>query len=303
MSGTLTTVASIFLLLLAGYAARKLGALKSSDVRVINSVIINLSMPAYIFVNTHRTVLTTSMIKAPVVGFVMEMVVIGAAYLVARALRLDRPTTGALMLVSAFGNTGFLGYPMVQAAFNDDGQAKLAAVMFDSFGMSIILYTVGVVIATSFADTEFKWKDLLGFLRTPLLPATIVALTFREADVPQLLLNSLDYLGGATVPLAMISIGLSLSTGSVREYPLPLAAAAVLKMGVLPLLMVLTLPLIGVHGIVYKVCVLESAVPAAVFTGVVASRFGANGRFAAGAVFLGTLLSVATIPFVLSLLQ
>jgi malate permease and related proteins len=296
---TLSTVIAIFLLLLAGYGARKLGALKSSDAVVVNSLIINLTMPAFIFVNTHEKTLTTSMIKAPILGVAVEMAVLGVAYLFARLLRLDRPTSGALMLVSTFGNTGFLGYPMVNAAFKGNGQAILTAVMFDSFAMAIILYSVGVAVATSFAGAKFEWSSLVRFLKTPLFPATIVSLALRKVWVPPLIVESLAYLGAATVPLAMISIGLSLSTGSVKNYPLPLAVASVLKMGLMPVLMALTLPLIGVHGLVYKVCVLESVVPSAVMTGVLSARYKANGEFAAAAVFVTTLLSVVVIPIVL----
>ncbi len=114
---TIVTIASIFLLLMTGYGAKRVGVLKTADSSVVTSLVINLTMPAFIFVNTHNKPLVTAMVKAPVLGFAAQMVVLGIAYLAARAMRLDRRTTGALMLVSAFGNTGFLGYPVVAAAF------------------------------------------------------------------------------------------------------------------------------------------------------------------------------------------
>ena len=98
----LTTVVSVFLLLLAGYAAKRVGVLKPGDSTVVNSIVINLTMPAFIFVYTHGKPITPGMVKAPMLGIVAEMAVMGLAYLCARAMRLDRRTTGALMLVSAF---------------------------------------------------------------------------------------------------------------------------------------------------------------------------------------------------------
>ena len=157
IQSTLLTVASIFLLLMVGYAAKRFGALKAGDSAVVNSLVINLTMPAYIFIYTHERPLTSAMVKAPVVLFVGEMLILGLAYLAARAMKLDRRTTGALMLVAAFGNTGFLGYPVTGAAFHNNDHAVLAAVMMDQFGMSLPLCTVGVAVAACFAGSKFEW--------------------------------------------------------------------------------------------------------------------------------------------------
>jgi predicted permease len=299
---TLPTVASIFLLLLVGYAAKRFGALKASDASVVNSLVVNLTMPAFIFVSIHSRPIKPGMLQAPIVGFVMEMVVMGLAYLMAILLRLDRRTTAALMLVSAFGNTGFLGYPVVTAAFPDDKNALLCAVMFDEFAMALALNSVGVAVATAASGTKFEWGNVLEFLRSPLFPATIVSLLLRNVAIPRFLISTLEYLAAGTVPLAMISIGLSLSTGAVRNYPRAIAVALVLKMIVLPSLVWLTVPAINADRIVRQVAILESSMPSAVFSGVIASRFGANGAFAAATIFVLTLCSVIFIPLTLTLI-
>ncbi len=296
-------MASVFLLLLAGYGAKKAGALKAADARVVNSIVINLTMPAFIFVSLHKQMLNSAMIKAPVLGVVMEMVVMGLAYLSARALRLDRRTTGGLMLAAAFGNTGFLGYPMVAAAFPHDGRAMPTAVMFDEFAMAMVLNSVGVAVATCFAGKRFEPKALLEFLKTPLFPATIIALALRTVYVPQVIMKTLEFLAAGTVPLAMISIGLSLSGGSLKKYPAALGVSFLLKMIALPLLVWIALPLIGVSGTVKQVTILESAVPPAVVAGVIAGRYGANEEFVAVAIFAMTMLSVVMMPAAMVLVR
>jgi predicted permease len=288
----------VFLLMMIGYGSRKAGFLKSGDAALLNSLVINLMMPAYIFVSANQQPLTGEMFAGPVVGLAMTGVVLGLAYAAARILRLDRGTTGALMLVSAFGNTGFLGYPVVQAAFGRE--AVLPAVLYDQFGMTILMNTVGVAVAASFAGAEFEWGSVLEFLKTPLFAATVIALVLRETHIPEIIMTTLNYLAAATVPLAMISIGLNLSTGAVRKYPLPLAVGTLLKMAVLPALLWAALPLVGVSGMPYRVNVLESAMPAAVLTGVIAGRYGANAPFAAGAVFVMHMLSVIVLPAVIA---
>ena len=300
---TLITVLSVFPLLLVGYGAKKAGILKANHAQVINSLVINLTLPAFIFVNAHDKPLTSAMVKVPGVAIAAELVVMCAAYLVARLLKLDRPTTGGFMLVAAFGNTGYLGYPLVKAAFHGDPNAMLTAVLFDGFGMRTALATIGIVVAASFAGSKFERKSLLEFIKTPLVPMTILALILRKVYVPPAVLSVLTFVGNWTVPLAMLSTGLSLEAGALRSYPLPLAAAAALKMGLMPLLMYLALPHAGIHGVVYRVAILESVVPSAVFSSVIAARYKANGEFAAAAVFLSTFISIAWIPAVLIMVR
>lgn len=300
---TLTTVASIFVLLLVGYGAKKLGALKAADASVINSIIVNITMPPFIFSSIHGKELTLPMIKTPFIGFAAQLVVMGLAYLAAKVMRMDRRTTGALMLVSAFGNTGFLGLAVILRAFHSDPQALFGAIMFDEFAMTFGLYSVGVIVAAAFGGSKFERAHMMEFARSPLIWSAVVGLVFRQVALPAMLMQTIEILAKATVPLAMISIGLSLSSRSVKSNLPGIAATFVLKMIALPLLVYLTLPHVGVQGIVREAATLEAAMPAAILTGVVSARYGANGAFAAAAIFATTLAAIVWLPLVLVLMR
>ncbi|MCE5314730.1 MAG: AEC family transporter [Armatimonadota bacterium] len=303
VNSTLSTVISIFLLLLVGYGAKKVGVLSAKDSPVITSIIVNLALPSWIFTSVHGKKISSDMIKAPFLFIAAEMAVMGLAYMAARVIRLDRRTTGALMLVSVFGNTGFLGYPVVSAAFSHVASAMPTAVMVDQFAMQMMLGIVGVTVAAVFSGSEFECGRLFEFLKTPLFPTAVLALILRNVHVPTMILTTLGYLGAATVPLAMISVGLGLSIGSIKQYPAALVTAVILKMALLPALVVVAMRLVGITGIVNDVSTVLAATPAAVLAGVMAARYGSNGAFAASAIALGTLISVVWIPVVLMLLH
>ncbi|MEN6519938.1 MAG: AEC family transporter [Armatimonadota bacterium] len=298
----LSTVSAVFLLLLVGYGARKLGVLKSSDTAVVNSIVINLTGPAFAFSALYGKPLTLQMIGAPMVIIISSMLVMGLAYIAGVILHLDRKTTGAIMLVSAFGNTGFLGYPVTMAAFPKSGDAIATAVMCDQFGMALPLYSIGVVVAASFAAAKTNRAQILEFMKAPLLPATIIAILLRPVHLPQPIVSSLTILGQATVPLAMLSLGLSLSKSSLKTATVPFTVGIVLKMVAVPIITFLGLKLVGIDGVVRNVTVLESSMPAAVMTGVIAGRYNTNGAFVSAAIFLMTLASIITIPVILMLL-
>lgn len=285
---------------MAGYGAKRAGILKAGDASVINTLIIYLTFPALIFLSVHGKSITTPILKAPFLIVGLELIMMLAAYFAARLLKLDRRTTGSLILVSTFGNTGFLGYPVTAAAFCKNGQAMLAAVMIDQFGMSILLNVGGSIVAAGFSGAEFEWSNIIDFLKTPLLPMTAVAIILRNVHIPIFVESTLSYLAAGTVPLAMILIGLNLNTGSIKHYPGAVLVALILKMVILPVIVFFTLPKFGLSGTVYKVAMMECAMPTAALTGVISARFGTNGAFASAVIFVTTLASIIAIPYVLS---
>lgn len=282
---------------------KRAGLLKSGNVTVVNSLVIYLAMPATAFVFVHGMPISGAVAKATAMLFAAEIVMMGAAYVVGRLMRLDHRTTGGLMLAAGFGNTAFLGYPVIRAAFHNQPDALLSMVIIDQFGMLFALNTVGVVVASGFAGAGFKRNSLLEFLVTPSFPLTVLAIILRSVHILALAMGTLHHLAAMTTPLAMISIGLSLSAGSARQYPIPLVAAFALKMVVMPILMYVALQMVGVTGITAKVALVESAMPSAVLAGVFAGRYGCNSPFVAGAVFLSTLASIFLIPGVLMLVR
>ena len=301
--GIVGTVLSIFLLLFIGYGTKKVRLLRAEDADLLNTVVIYITLPAFIFdaIYSYRQPLPLSIAKVPIIGFAMILAVLGVAYIIGRALKLDGPTLGGMIIASGFGNTGFLGYPVVLAAFQQKG-ALVTAALYDELAMALPLYTVGVLIAAGFAGKHVRGRQLLRVLALPALWAIPAALLLRAIALPEPLLAAIGYLGSGTIPLVMISLGLSLSARSLKGVGIPVLAVCVLKLGLLPVLTHYALQAGGVTGTMYKVGVLESGMPSAVMTGVLASKFGANGSFVAGVIFVSTLLSIVTIPATLLIL-
>ena len=297
------TVISIFLLLFIGYGTKKVRLLRAEDADLLNNVVVYLTLPAFIFeaIYGYRQPLPFSIVKVPIIGFAMIAAVIVAGYLVGRALRLDRPTLAGLMIAAAFGNTGFLGYPVIKTAFAAKG-ALVTAVLYDELAMALPLYTLGAAIASGFAGERFDRKQFAKVLTMPSMLAIPIALALRPLTLPEPLMVALRYLANGTIPLVMISLGLSLSARSLKGYAVPVLAACVLKLGLLPLLTYYSLRAGGVSGVMLQAGVVESGMPSAVMTCVIASKFGANAKFVAAAIFVSTLLSIAAIPTVLVLL-
>lgn len=298
------TVLSIFLLLSVGYGAKKVKLLRDQDADLLNTVVVYITLPAFIFdaIYSYRQPIPLSIAKVPIIGFAMILVVLGIAYIVGRVMGLDRPTLGGMIIASGFGNTGFLGYPLVQAAFREKA-ALVTAALYDELAMALPLYTLGALIAAGFAGRRVDREQLLRVFTLPSMLSIPIALIIRPISLPNPLLEAVRYLAAGTVPLVMISLGLSLSGRSLRGLALPVAVTCVLKLVVLPVITYYAARSGGLSGVMHQVTVVEAGMPSAIMTCVIASKFGANARFVAGVIFLTTLLSIASIPLMLYLLS
>ncbi|MCL6520349.1 MAG: AEC family transporter [Armatimonadetes bacterium] len=298
------TVLSIFLLLSVGYGAKKVKLLRDQDADLLNTVVVYITLPAFIFdaIYSYRQPIPLSIAKVPIIGFAMILVVLGIAYVVGRAMGLDRPTLGGMIIASGFGNTGFLGYPLVQAAFREKA-ALVTAALYDELAMALPLYTLGALIAAGFAGRRVDREQLLRVFTLPSMLSIPIALIIRPISLPNPLLEAVRYLAAGTVPLVMISLGLSLSGRSLRGLALPVAVTCVLKLVALPVITYYAARSGGLSGVMHQVTVVEAGMPSAIMTCVIASKFGANARFVAGVIFLTTLLSIASIPLMLYLLN
>jgi|GEM_PF-187237 len=295
-------VIATFCLMLLGYGGKKLRVLKPQDSQTITAVVTNFTGPAFAFSYIYGKVFTGHMAIAPVGLFVAEMIILGAVYLVAKAMNLNKRTTGGLMMAAVFGNTGFLGYPITMAAFPQNSQAIATAVIVDQFGMTIPLFSIGIAIAAGFGSGKVDRWQWLSFAKTPLFISVVMALILRGVPLPKFLTETINMLGAATIPMAMISLGLSASASSMKAIKAPFAVAFLAKMVAMPLLVYIITSMLGIHGVVQKATILEAAMPTAVMAGVLSTRYGANGPFVSGSAILMTISSVITIPVVVTML-
>ena len=88
-----------------------------------------------------------------------------------------------------------------------------------------------------------------------------------------------------------------------RGYWRLIGVTSALRLVIAPLItIVLTIPF-GLTGVSRQVSVLEAAVPSAVMANIIASRYDAEPNLVAGSVLVSSLLSLATITLLLSLLH
>ena len=288
--------ALVLAMLALGYAFQRLRALPDDAAQVLNLVVLYVCLPAAVLRYAPRLELEPSLAAVAA----MPWLLLGATVLVvgalARALRWADDVRAVLLLTVALGNTSFLGYPLTRALI---GEAALPyAVVYDQFGSFLILSTFGLwVVARYGGERRPGWRDMAArMLRFPPLWALALGFTVMPADPPDWIGGGLQRLADALLPLAMLSIGLSVRLTPPREALGPLGAGLVLKLAVMPALAWLLLRPLGLSGDAARVVVFEAAMPSMITAAALAIAHGLAPRLAAAMVGYGLLLGLASLP-------
>jgi predicted permease len=100
----------------------------------------------------------------------------------------------------------------------------------------------------------------------------------------------------------LILLGLQLSRANWATHPKPISLASGMRLLASPLITIALIPLFGISGPARQAIILESAMPTAVSTILVASEFNSDPAFVSAVVILSTLLTPLTLTPLLAYL-
>ncbi|WP_158513194.1 AEC family transporter [Immundisolibacter cernigliae] len=204
----------MILILASGLAWRQVlpGGIPMQQVRqVLNTLVINLLVPALIFgvfLNAHPE---PALYRVPLVALVTIGACLGAGLLVfgamLRAGRLTRAEAGAAVLAVGFGNGLGAALAVVEGLFG--GTATRVPLMYEMFATVPVHWSLGVALAAWFGGAAVGWNSALVVLRMPPFWATLVALAVNASGVavPDSVVHAFGVLGQASVPLLLFVVG------------------------------------------------------------------------------------------------
>jgi len=288
-------IAGLLLLVGVGVVLRLTGLLSADEVQPINTVLLYVGVPALVFRAVHPAKLTPELLIVAAVAWVVALLAFGLAWLAARALRLGPRSTGALMLAAALGNTGYIGYPLTLAFLGHTGLVR--AVFYDVFGTVLALLTVGFAVASHYGRAEERVNVLREIVKFPPVIAVFAALVLHPLPIPNLVSSGIDAFANMTVPLIMISVGVSLRPTAVREHGFTIGVVGAIKLLAAPLVaLLLGRLLFGGAPAIERLVVLEAGMPSMMLGLIVGRRFDLDHELIAAAIVVTTAASAITVP-------
>ena len=199
----------------------------------------------------------------------------------------------------AFSNAGFMGLPLVTAVLG--GEAVFYAAGFVAL-LNALQWTYGQAKLSG----DKKYIQLGAVLKNPLVLSLLggVVLYFCRIPVPQFLRTPMGAIAGMNAPLAMIVLGVYLARTDLKAiFTRPrLYALSAVRLVVIPLLTIVCLMLLPAGWRqISTVLIIVSAAPIGSNIAVYAQHLGLDSSYAVQMVCLSTLLSLITLPVMLSL--
>jgi predicted permease len=272
---------------------RKLGLVRESFIGWLVRYVMTISLPCLTLMTIGPLDLRHAHFEIAVIAWLVMAGGAISAFWVGRAIGLEEKRLRAFMLAATFPNTAFLGYPF---AFALSGAAGLSyAVIYDQMGMFPLFITLGFFIAGG-------KESLVNALRFPPLIALVAALALNRAGLspsgaPAAIITGV---GWTTLPLTIFIIGLKVRLTATRDIK-PVLLCLFIRMAAIPLLLFLALHLLGMYGLPYRMALMESAMPPALTTGILALQFGLDEDLAVSCIGLGTVLSMVLFSIAMAL--
>ena len=270
----------------AGWAWARWGT--PLDSRAVTDLITRIGAPCLVFSGLVSVDLPLGdLLRMAVATLAALALFAGIAGVVLRLAGLPLPVFLNPMI---FGNVGNLGLPLALFAFGPEGLA-LALCVFAT--VSIVHYTLGVAL--------WSGRASLASLFSPLSLATLLAAGALAFDLspPRWLMDTTRLLGGFTVPLMLLMLGMAIAEMRVRELRRP-AGLAVLRLSMGTAVGFGLAAAFGLEGTARGVFVLACSMPVAVFNHLMAQRYGRQPEEVAGAIVVSTLLAFAALPVLLA---
>jgi len=201
---------------------------------------------------------------------------------------LDPTAFTSMAMACLLGN---MGLPISLYAFGEHGLA-LAVAFF--LTLSIVQFTLGMAIS----GTAASFKALL---RNPIVIslAGAMPIIFLDFELPRWLANTADLLGGMTIPLMLLTLGVSLASIRLRHVGSGMLLGG-LRIGLGAAVGWAVGAALGMGNLERAVLVVQSAMPVAVFNYLMAVRANREPEQVANLVMCSTVLSFAWLPVVLA---
>ncbi|MBN2900087.1 MAG: AEC family transporter [Clostridia bacterium] len=304
-------VTMLFLLIVTGYFVKKRKMVSDVVVKDLSSLVINVALPAFIVTSMTFDFSMEVLINSGVLLLISFFVYAGAilfSRLYTRLIGVEGKSRDIHRFICVFSNVGYMGYPVVYAVFGDLG-VFYAAIYNLSF--NLLTWSYGVHLLDREGRENGKnahvplYKRLLN-LFNPSLVAVVIGFTLflTSRSLPAIIFDTCKMIGATVTPLSMMCIGFILSevdtSDIVKDYKVMLTS--LIRLVVIPMVVFLALKLLGKEGFLITIPVLLTAMPAAANTAIIAVRYNSDYKLASKAVFVSTLMSIVTIPFLIQLL-
>lgn len=289
---------------LVGIIGVKTKVMNREALEYISRFIMKLSLPIMIFTNTLNGATSREVIETLpmlLIALCMFGFMFCVGTVVSRIFKMKGDNKQLYKALMMFGNVGFIGIPLIAAIFPERGMLYIAIFTIADQGL---LWTVGMQLTTPEAKkTKGNPVQTIKKMINPAIVGILLGVIgiFAKVKLPTVIDSTLTKIGATTTPLSMIYIGGLFCYVDIKQFvkKAEYYVILLLKMIVFPVLLYLVIRNMSFISEEIKITLpILAGLPCMSSVAMFANANGADGDYAIGAIFVTTVASMATLPFV-----
>lgn len=294
----------IFILILIGFILSKLGYFSADTRKQLTNIVLWIVLPCATIQSFEIEVDQNLLISMTLV-FLISTGIQGVYWIFCKTCwnKIYDDRKISLQYGTMVSNAGFMGMPVTQSAFGSTGLLYASIFLIPQ---RICMWSYGISL---YSDGQDRKEVVRKVLTNPCIVAIYIGVVLMilgmfDIHLPDFLDSTIAAIGDCNTALSMIVIG-----GILSDVPkdqiwdkLSLSYSALRLIGI-PMILFLILNCLPIDSMVRNVCVLLSAMPAASTTAMLAQRYEKDPEFASKIIFVSTLFSMVTLPFIFLLLE
>ena len=214
-----------------------------------------------------------------------------------KKMKWSKTLIGALIMCAGFGNTSFVGIPVIQSLYGESGLTTVMLV--DQPGSFVALSTLGITIASFYSGDKIGIIQIIKkIIKFPPFIAFVIAviLNIINVTIPIAIDEVFAILGATTVPLALVSVGSQLRWQKLDHDSKPLFWGLLFKLILFPAcIFILYFVILKQRGEMIEIAFLESAMGPMVTAAIIASAHRLEPKFCNLILGVGIPLSFLTL--------
>lgn len=289
----------LFILISAGYICTKRGFFSPVTIKELSKFVIYIVTPCVILESFNRP-FDAAMLRNMGIAFAAAVGVHLVNILLSKILLHDQERSKEVVyqFATIFSNCGFMGLPLQQAILGSDG--VFYGAMFIAI-FNVFTWTYGFILMGK-NHQHINGRKIL--FNPGVLGVVIGFIIFvNSTAIPSILLIPIKSFAALNTPVPMVIVGyylaqvVSLKVLKDRK----LVMTTVLKLLISPILTLLILYITGLRGLLLVSLVISAAAPSAANTVMFAVLFDRDTKLAVTLVSVSVLLSLITMPLMISL--
>ncbi|MCX8682753.1 AEC family transporter [Gilliamella sp. B2889] len=292
----------IFSIFIVGFIAQKV---LKFDVANLSKMSLYVLSPFLAFKTFYTHTLTSDyfIYIAYIFGLCFSLVFIVSMWSI--AMRYSVKERCALILSSCFMNNGNYGTPVLLVFFGSLGfDLGVIMMVLQQFVMS----TVGIYYAakgSAHSDIVSQKDVIKKVIRMPVAYGAFAGIIFQLCHIPlsKSIMTSIGMIGDSSIVIIMIILGMQLAKIKITQLDYPkLSFALTARMVISPIVafaMVYFMPLSPMYK---QILIVLAAMPNAANTTLMSVQFDTHPELVSSATLVSTLLSLITLPIVLSII-